>query len=51
MVIFKGDNTNNRSNKKSYLEVGMNALNIKLTDEEIKYLEKAYILHDIVGAL
>lgn len=37
--------------KISHLEAGINALNIKLTDEEIKYLEKAYILHDIVGAL
>lgn len=37
--------------KISHLEAGINALNIKLTDEEIKYLEEAYIPHEIVGAL
>lgn len=37
--------------KSSHLEVAKKTLEVKLTEEEIKYLEEKYIPHRIVGAL
>lgn len=37
--------------KASYYEDAVNALNIKLTSDDIKYLEELYTPHKIVGAL
>lgn len=37
--------------KSSHLNAAINALGVKLTDEDIAYLEEMYIPHKIVGAL
>ena len=35
--------------KEKYLDDFVGALDIKLTDEDINYLEEAYVPHNIVG--
>lgn len=37
--------------KISHLEAAVNALKVKLTDEDIAYLEEMYIPHKVIGAL
>lgn len=37
--------------KKQYLDEGADALKIKLTSEEMEYLEQLYVPHPIVGAI
>ena len=37
--------------KLSYIDDAVNALKLKLTDEEIAYLEEEYAPHKIVGAI
>ena len=37
--------------KTRYLDDAVGALNVKLTDEDIAYLEEPYIPHRIVGAI
>ena len=37
--------------KMSYLDDAVNALNIKLNDEDIKYLEELYVPHPINGTI
>ena len=37
--------------KKEYIDDAVNAINIKLTKSDIKYLEELYIPHPIVGAI
>ena len=37
--------------KTRYLDDAAGALNVKLTDEDIAYLEEPYIPHRIVGAI
>ena len=39
------------ASKMSYLDDAVNALNIKLNDEDIKYLEELYVPHPINGAI
>ena len=38
-------------NKEKYIEEYIGAFKIKLTEEDIKYLEEPYVPHKIVGAL
>ena len=37
--------------KTQYLDDAIGALKVKLTDEDVKYLEELYLPHAIVGAL
>lgn len=37
--------------KVKYLDDAVGVLNVKLTDDDIAYLEELYVLHKIVGAL
>ncbi|WP_237268886.1 hypothetical protein [Thermoanaerobacterium thermosaccharolyticum] len=37
--------------KAKYLDDAVGALNVKLTDDDIAYLEELYVPHKIVGAL
>ena len=39
------------ASKMSYLDDTVNALNIKLNDEDIKYLEELYVPHPINGTI
>ena len=39
------------ASKKSYLDDAVNALNIKLSEEDAKYLEELYVPHPINGAI
>ena len=38
-------------NKEQYIDEYLGAFNIKLTEEDIKYLEELYVPHKVVGAL
>ncbi len=37
--------------KEAYLTDAANALNVKLTDEDVAYLEEMYVAHPVVGAI
>lgn len=37
--------------KMSYIDDAVDALNIKLTNEDLAYLEERYVPHPIVGAI
>ena len=39
------------ASKKTYIDDAVNALNIKLSEEDIKYLEELYVPHPINGAI
>lgn len=41
----------NGATKAKYLDDAANAVEVELTDEEIKYLSDPYVTHKIVGAL
>ena len=37
--------------KLKYLDDAVGAFNVKLTEEDVKYLEEMYVPHNVVGAL
>ena len=40
-----------RDKKKHHIDGPANAVNIRLTEEEIQYLEEAYTAHPVTGTL
>lgn len=52
MAVGKGDCiADYRGYKTSYLDDAAGAFNIKLTAEDIAYLEEPYVPHKIIGAI
>lgn len=50
-LLHKGANPIIGSTKPSHYDDAVKAIDLKLSDEDIKYLEELYKAHDIVGAL
>lgn len=52
MAVGKGrDSTNRRSNEDCILDDAAGALDVKLSAEDVAYLEEMYVPHPVVGAI